>query len=213
MSIPVSDILLRLDDLMSDEDRIRWTADERIRWINDAGREIVLRRPAARSVTQNLTLVAGTYQTTPIGTAQLLDVTRNIKAGGAAGASVRITDRQIMDDSDPDWHSGRAGVTQHYMQDDRAPTTFYVYPPAVAGALVEVLLSVPPPAVTATTETVDMRAEFIGPIVDWCLYRMHSKDSEYSQGAVAMQHYSAFADAIGAPAAAAQQNSAKANSL
>lgn len=213
MGIPVSDILVRLDDLMSDEDRIRWSVNERIRWISDAGREIVLRRPAARAVTQNLTLVAGSYQTTPEGTAQLLDVTRNIKAGNIPGSAVRIADRQGIDDAEPDWHSAKASVTQHYMQDDRSPTTFYVYPPAVAGALVEVLLAVPPPAVTAQGDTIDMRAEFIGPIVDWCLYRMHSKDSEYSQGAVAMQHYSAFTDAIGSPAAAAQQNSAKANSL
>lgn len=213
MGILVSEILSRLDDLMSDADRIRWTLAERLRWISDAGREIVLRRPAARAVTQNLTLVAGTLQTTPEGTAQLLDVTRNIKAGSATGSAVRIADRQSIDDADPDWHGTRAGVTQNYMQDDRSPTTFYVYPPAVDGALVEVLLAVPPPAVDDAADTFDMRAEFIGPIVDWCLYRMHSKDSEYSQGAVAMQHYSAFADAIGSPAAAAQQNSAKANSL
>lgn len=213
MGIPVSDILKRLDDLMSDDERIRWSQDERIRWINDAGRELVLRRPAARALTQNLTLVAGTLQRTPEGTAQLLDVVRNIKANGSAGSVIRITDRQIMDDANPDWHSMRASTTHHYMQDDRTPTTFYVYPPAVEGAVVEVLLAVPPPPVSAVTDEIDMRAEFIGPIIDWCLYRMHSKDSEYSQGAVAMQHYSAFVDAIGSPAAAAIQNSAKANSL
>lgn len=208
MSIPVSDILSRLDDLMSDDDRIRWTVEERMRWISDAGREIVLRRPAARAVTQELTLIAGTYQTTPEGTAQLLDIVRNVP-----GPIVRITDRQGIDDAMPNWHNAKAAVTKHYMMDDRTPTSFYVYPPAAAGAKVEALLSVPPPSVASPDEIFDMRAEFIGPIVDWCLYRMHTKDSEYSQGAVAMQHYSAFSDAVGAPAAAAQQNSAKANSL
>ena len=213
MAILVSDILTRLDDLMSDADRVRWTQAERIRWICDAGQEIVLRRPASRALTQNLTLVAGTLQTTPVGTAQLLDITRNIKAGGAPGSIVRITDRQMMDDAAPDWHAAKAGPSQHYMQDDRSPTTFYLYPTAVAGAVVEALLAVPPPAVTAPTDTFDMREEFIGAVINWCLYRMHTKDSEYSQGAVAMQHYQAFADAIGSPAAAAQQNSAKANSI
>lgn len=208
MGIPVSEILLRLDDLMSDDDRVRWPVTERIRWICDAGREIVLRRPAARALTQNITLVAGTYQVTPEGTAQLLDIVRNIP-----GNIIRISDRQGMDDVMPNWHTAKAGPTKHYMIDDRTPTTFYVYPPAVAGSVVEALLSSPPPAVVAAGDIYDMRAEFMGPIVDWCLYRMHTKDSEYSQGAVAMQHYSAFSDAIGAPAAAAQQNSAKANSL
>ncbi len=213
MGIPVSDILLRLDDLMSDEDRIRWSVDERLRWVSDAGREIVLRRPAARALTQNITLVAGTFQTTPAGTAQLLDVIRNIKAGGAPGATIRISDRQSIDDVDPDWHSAKAGQTLHYMQDDRSPTTFYVYPPAVAGATVEALLAVPPPEVTDASDTLDLRDEFLGPVLNWCLYRCHTKDSEFAQGAIATQHYQAFTDAIGAPEAAAQQNSAKANSL
>lgn len=213
MGILVADILARLDNLMSDDDRIRWSQDERIRWICDAGQEIVLRRPAARAVTQQLTLIAGTYQTTPAGTAQVLDIIRNIKAGGAPGSIVRITDRQMMDDADPDWHSAKAAVSQQYMLDDRSPTTFYVYPPAAAGALVDALLAVPPPAVTASTDTFDMRPEFIGAIINWCLYRCHTKDSEYANGAVAQLHYSAFSDAIGAPASAAQQNSAKANSI
>lgn len=213
MGIAVADILTRLDDLMSDDDRIRWSVEERIRWICDAGQEIVLRRPAARSVTQQLTLVAGTYQTTPAGTAQVLDIIRNIKAGGAPGSIVRITDRHMMDDSDPDWHFAKSGTSLQYMIDDRSPTTFYVYPPAVNGALVEALLAVPPPAVDDAGDTFDMRPEFTGAIINWCLYRMHTKDSEYSQGGVAQFHYSAFNDAIGAPAAAEQQNSAKANSI
>jgi hypothetical protein len=44
------------------------------------------------------------------------------------------------------------------------------------------------------------------------IYRAHTKDSEYSQGAVAALHYQAFTDAIGAPAQAAQVNSATGNS-
>lgn len=213
MGIAVAEILARLDDLMSDDDRIRWSVEERIRWICDAGQEIVLRRPAARAVTQTLTLVSGTFQTAPAGTAQVLDIIRNIKAGGGPGSIVRITDRQLMDDSDQDWHFAKAGASQHYMLDDRSPTTFYVYPPAVANAQVDALLSVPPPAVTASTDTFDMRPEFIGAIVNWCLYRCHTKDSEYANGAVAQLHYSAFTDAIGSPAAAAQQNSAGSNSI
>jgi hypothetical protein len=213
MSIPVSDILSRIDDLMLDSDRIRWPVDERLRWITDAGREIVLRRPAARAVTQDITLVDGTYQSTPAGTAQLLDVIRNKTADGKPGKVVRIADRQIMDDADPDWHNEKAGDTIHYMPDDRSPTTFYVYPPAVSGAIVEALLSMPPPAVTSTSDTFEMRDEFMSAIVNWCLYRCHTKDSEFSQGQLATLHYSAFNDEIGSPAAIAQQNSAKVNSL
>jgi hypothetical protein len=211
-SILVSDLLSRLDNLMSDDDRIRWDVDERIRWFNDAGKEIVLRRPSARAVTQIMDLADGTAQAAPVGAAQVLDVVRNITAAGKASRAITLVDRHAMDRADPNWHDDDADVTQHYMIDERSPTSFYVWPPAVEGALVEVLLSVPPPEVFEATDRIDLRPEFINAIINWALYRCHSKDSEYAMGAVAAQHYQAFTDAIGAPAQAAQVNSATGNS-
>lgn len=210
MAIPVTDLLARLDNLMNDDDRVRWDVTERLHWINDAAREIVLRRPAARSVTQALTLAAGTLQTAPVGAAQVLDITRNLVAG-QPGRVIRITDRQLLDDAMPDWHTAKAGLTKHFTYDERTPTTFYVYPPANAGATVEALLSMPPPAVDANG-TLDMRAEFINAIINWALFRCHTKDSEFSQGAMAAQMYQAFMDAIASPDQAVQTNSPKGNS-
>jgi len=212
MGILVSDLITRASDLMSDEDLVRWPEDERIRWINDAARAIVVRRPGARAVQTTLTLTAGTYQTTPDRTTQVLDVIRNVNANGSAGRAIRIADRQALDDADPDWHSADQEVTQNYVVDDRAPTIFYVYPPAVAGAKVDALLGQVPPVVTQPTETLDMREEFGEAIVEFMLFRCHTKDSEYANGAVATMHYQAFSDAIGVPAQVAQANSATGNS-
>lgn len=213
MAIPVSEALLRLDNLMSDDDRIRWDEAERIRWFNDATKEIVLRRPAARAVTLTVTLAAGSRQSAPAGASQVLDITHNIKATGAAGKAVTITDRNLLDRTAPTWRSAKAGETRHFMIDDRDPTSFAVYPPAVNGAQVEGLFSQPPDDVSEPTDSIDMRTEFIGAIINWALYRCHTKDSEYANGAVAAQHYQAFTDAIGAPAAAAVQNSPQGNSV
>jgi hypothetical protein len=163
-------------------------------------------------VTKLIALDPGTFQQAPQGTSQVLDIVRNIRSDGKPGKAVRITDRQQMDAVDSDWHAGRAGETRHYMIDERSPTAFYVYPPAVEGALVEALLAEPPPAVTAITDSIDLRVEFTGAILNWAMYRCHTKDSEYSQGQTAALHYQAFTDAIGAPAQAAQANSAHANS-
>lgn len=211
--IPVADLLRRLDAMMGDDDRIRWPQGERIDWFNDAGSEIVLRRPAARAVTEHLALAAGTLQAASDGTSQVLDIVRNIKASGAAGRAIRLVDRQSLDDADPDWHSAKAGETRHYMIDERNPTSFHVYPPAINGAKVEALLAKPPPKVALETDTIDLRPEFINAILNWAMYRCHTKDSEYSQGATAALHYQAFTDAIGAPAQAAQVNSATGNSV
>lgn len=210
--IKVSDLLRRFQTIMLDAKAARWSITEAIDWMNDAASEIVLRRPAARAVTEQVPLEAGSFQRASNGSAQVLDVMRNIGPDGKPGRTIRIADRQQIDDTNPNWHSLRASTTRHYMIDERSPTTFYVYPPAADGAVVEMLVSKPPAQVTAAGDTIDMRPEFINAILNWMMYRAHTKDSEYSQGAVASLHYQAFTDAIGAPSQAAQLNSATGNS-
>lgn len=211
VKISVADLLRRLSNMMNDEQKTRWTEEEQIDWFNDAAREIVLRRPSARAVTELLALGEGTYQQCAQGTTQLLNVVRNIGPTGKPGRAISIGDLQQLDRADPDWHSLTPGTTRHYMVDERNPTAFYVYPPAVDGALVEVLVALPPPKVSSAEDSIDMRIEFINAILNWAMFRCHTKDSEYAQGAVATLHYEAFTDAIGAPAQAAQMNSATGN--
>lgn len=210
--IKVADLLRRFKAIMMDPKSTRWNTAEAIDWINDAASEIVLRRPAARAVTEIIDLAQGTYQGTSQGTAQLLDVVRNIRPDGSPGSAIRIADRQQIDDIEPSWHRRRAAPTRHYMIDERSPTTFYVYPPAQLGAKVEVLVAKPAPPVVLEIDTLDLRMEFINAILNWMMYRAHSKDSEFSQGNMAALHYQAFTDAIGAPSQAAQLNSATGNS-
>lgn len=212
VGIPVGEILRRFQTIMMDPKGVRWSIQEAIDWINDAAGEIVLRRPAARAVTEQVLLVAGTYQIASDGSAQVLDVMRNIGTSGKPGRAISIADRQQIDAVEPDWHAKRAGPTRHYMVDERSPTSFYVYPPAQDGSMVEMLVSKPPPKVNEMGDILDLRPEFMSAILNWMMYRAHTKDSEFSQGNVAALHYQAFTDAIGAPAQAAQVNSATGNS-
>ena len=212
VGIPVADVLRRFQTVMMDAKSVRWSESEAFDWMNDGASEIVLRRPASRAVTEQVQLVAGTYQIASDNSAQVLDVVRNIGANGMPGRPVRIADRQQIDDAEPNWHSLRPAPTRHYMIDERSPTTFYVYPPAVDGAIVEMLVSKTPPKVESVNDRIDMRPEFINAILNWMMYRAHSKDSEYSQGNMAALHYQAFTAAIGEPAQVAQVNSATGNS-
>lgn len=212
IGIPVADILRRFQTVMMDAKSIRWSQQEAFDWMNDGASEIVLRRPASRAVTEQVQLVSGTYQIASDNAAQVLDVMRNIEASGKPGRPISIADRQQIDRAEPDWHNRRAGPTKNYMIDERSPTTFYVYPPAVDGAIIEMLVSKTPPKVVALEDRIDMRPEFINAILNWMMYRAHSKDSEYSQGNMAALHYQAFTAAIGDPAQVAQVNSATGNS-
>lgn len=192
MPFPVSDVLSRVSIILNDEDFVRWPKEELIDWLNDGAAEIVIRRPSAHAVTESVPLVAGVLQALPDGGIQLLDIPSTTD-----GYAVRRTDRQLLDDQYPGWRRAKASRTKHYTYDERTATAFYVYPPAVAGASVELFYSLPPAAVASDTDTLDLDRVYLSPLVSFILYRALSKDSEYADGALAVAHYSAFGDALG----------------
>ena len=195
MPIRAGDVITRAQLVLNDNDPpyVRWEQPEMFGWLNDAACEVVIRRPAARAVTGTISLVAGTKQAIPTGGLELLDVVRNV-----GGRSVRRTDRQLLDDSAPDWHSMKPSSTvRQYTFDERTPTIFYVYPPAKAGVQIEALYSEAPPAVAAEDDELDLDRAYIGPLVSYILYRALAKDSEFANGALAAAHFQAFTEALG----------------
>lgn len=195
MPINVGDVFTRTAIVLNDEDHVRWTQDELFLWLNDAASEVVIRRPAARSITQELTLIEGPLQTLPEGAIQLLDVTRN-----KPGRPISRVMRRLLDDQFPDWYDlspARTKAIKHYTLEDIAPTQFYVYPPAKAGLKVEATYSAAPPVVSSVNDNVLLDRAYIGPLVSYILYRALAKDSEFANGAVAMTHFQAFNEALG----------------
>lgn len=214
MPIPAAEIIRRVGAILQDEDHVRWTVPELLEWINDGARETIVRRPAARAVTADLTLAAGTKQALPASGVQLLDVVRNLGDGTKPGRVIRRIDRQLLDDQDPDWHTARPkAVIKHFMFDERSPKTFYVWPPAIAGTHVEALYSELPPTITAEGDTLDMGAEYLNVLVSYGVYRALSKDSEFANGTVAALHYQAFIDAVTDSSAQTTANSPNQNSV
>lgn len=197
--IPVIAIDSRISDIMKDDDHTRWSLAERIRWANEAMGAILTRRPAAFATTTIKDLVAGTHQT--VTSAQVLDVIRNIGANGTTpGRSIRRTDRQLLDDSNPEWHKlKQKGEIRSYTFDDRVPKTFYCYPPAIAGTKVEVLEAVLPPEVAEDDADgeFDIGFEYLEAVVNYVCYRANSKDSEDANAQVAGSFYSAFETSLG----------------
>ena len=193
MPIPVSEITSSAAIALQDEDHVRWPLTELYRWINQGAAEIVLRRPAARSLTEDVPLVLGTLQKIPSGGIELLDIPRN-----AAGGPVRLIDRQLLDDTVPTWHTMKpAASIKHYSFDERTPTTFYVYPPAREGIAVQMLYSAAPPEIAGIDESIDLDRAYLGPMVSYVLYRAYAKDAETGNAQLAVAHLGAFNDALG----------------
>ena len=197
--ILVSDILAKVGHLMLDPDHVRWTEAEIIGWTNESAGAILTRRPAAFSRRSVHTLVAGTLQSIPTGGSMLLDIVRNVGADGVKpGEAIRRTDRQLLDDSDANWHSAKPKSTvKQYTFDDRAPTVFYVYPPVTAGVKIEMFDAALPPAVATVSDQLDINAEYAEAVVNYVAYRCNIKDSEYSSPAAAVNYYQAFEAALG----------------
>lgn len=200
MALLVTELFSRIDDLLLDFDRVRWTETERLRWANEAMGAILTRRPQAFSRREVMPLVAGASQAIPAGGSMLLDVVRNMGANGTTpGRAIRRTSRAILDDADRDWYSMTpASEIKNYTFDERLPEGFYVYPPAVAGTQVELVYTKLPATVTSNTGSFDIGPEYMEAVVNYVCYRCNSKDSEYANGAqVAAGFYQAFEASLG----------------
>ena len=206
MGILVQDIADRATDLLLDKERsdedARWTDAELVRWINDFRIAAITRLPSAFAITAVRTLAQGTKQAIPDDGTMLFDVVRNLANDGVTpGRAIRRTDRQAIDDYDPDWHSATpASTISQFTYDDRAPNVFFVNPPAVAGTKVEILSPAIPAAGSAMKDTIDIGLQYMEAIVNYVAYRAKSKDSEYANAAEAAAYYGAFTEALGVKA-------------
>lgn len=185
-TITAQAIIDKAQIILQDTTAVRWSESELLGWLNDGQREIVALRPDAYSKIANVTCVAGTKQSIPTSDGlRLLDVIRNMGAGGSTpGLAIRKVPRQIMDGQTPDWHSsGSSATIKHYVFDERAPKTFYVYPPATVGTQLEILYAAAPADVSAIGNTITLDDIYMTPLMDYILYRAYSKDTEYAGNA------------------------------
>lgn len=207
----VREVIGRVEDVLQDSN-VRWPRLELQEWLNEAYRQITLHRPDANSAAGTFTCAAGSRQVLTTGfsdATRLLDVIRNMAAGSNKKV-IRQVDRAILDDQRPGWHNEAQTINiEHYTFDPRQPKEFFVYPPALGTAEIEVLYSsVPSPHALsesnldpdgADTTVINVDDIYQSALVDWMLYRAYSKDAEYGANeARAMASYQAFMQGIGA---------------
>lgn len=211
-TIRVRDVIARVEDILQDTN-IRWPRLELQRWLNESYLSIILVRPDANTQSGTFTCEAGTRQNLIHPTngfpaaLRLIDIVRNL-APSSNKRVVRQVVRHILDDQRPAWHSEDESINiQHFMFDPRLPKEFLVYPPALAGAQIEVVYSSPVAEHTlnesdldpdgANNTVINLDDVYMGPIIDWILYRAYSKDAEYgANDGRAQKHYQAFVTAI-----------------
>lgn len=197
--LPVSVIVERCGIMLLDTSHTRWPVAELISWINECMGAIMNRRPQAFARTEVVQLQAGTRQIVPEGSSLLLDIVRNIAVDGVTpGRSVRRVDRQLLDDVNPDWHTSTPKqAIKHYTFEDRAPTTYYVYPPAIAGTRIEILHALMPDEVLTEADSLQIGIEYAEAVANYVCYRCNIKDSQEANAQIAAGFYAAFQEALG----------------
>lgn len=206
MTIAAQSLVRRVVETLQDNTSVRWPVSELVRYLNDGQREIVLYRPDAMVTNATVTLAAGSKQALPSNGSKLIEVVRNNSA--SSKRAVRLVNREILDAQAPNWHN-ITGVAEvlHFMYDPRDPKVFYVYPPALDTAAVDLVYSALPTDITepadgstytAVTGNISVPDIYGNVLQDYMLYRAYSKDSEYAGNAArATAHYQAFANALG----------------
>ena len=205
MTITAQSIIHRVVLTLQDPTSVRWPVPELARYFNDGQREIILQRPDASSETVTLALVAGTKQTLPTSGAKLLTVMANTSSTKRA---VYLIERKWLDMQTPGWHAlTGSNEILHFMYDERDPTIFYVYPPALNTASLEISISTFPADITvpadgsqytAVTGNMALPDIYGNALQDYILYRAYNKDAEYTANAQRVAaHYGAFANALG----------------
>lgn len=205
-----TDILHRVRTLIQDSGAVRWSTAELMGWLNEAYGAIVNLRPDASAGVTEFQCAPGTRQQllpTLSRASRFLDAVRNTSPLSRGGAISELA-RDKLDTQRRFWHAETATVDlEYYLFDPRLPTAFQVYPPAVAGAAIELVYAfVPAPhAVDAVDEAIKLDDAYTGALVDYIVYRAYSKNAEYATDtARAMTHYQAMQAALGMKAAGDQ---------
>lgn len=211
-------LISKAQTLLQDTTSVRWSLTELQWWLNDAYREAVNMRPDVNTIVGEFACAAGPRQditATFAAALRIVEVTRNT-ASTSNKRSVRLVNRQALDDQFRDWYAAaQSDSIQLYVFDPRVPKQFMVYPPATTAARLEVVYSAVPAAHTltapqlsdpSTAEVIRIDDSYANALIDYILYRAYVKDASVSANAArAVAHYQAFQTAL---TGAAQVNAA-----
>ena len=174
MAVSVQTIINNARVLLQDTDAggIRWVDSELIAWLNEATAEVVRIHPEANSKNVDMPLVAGTKQRIPNDGVQLINVVRNVGAGGAPGRVIRLIDHNIMNNERPEWHMDpQQPVVTRFTFDQKDPFTFYVYPPNNGSGQVTLVYSGAPDVVSQLSDSLPIPDIYAAPVVNYICFR------------------------------------------
>lgn len=147
-TILAKDILDRAATMLGDPTHVVYPWTDKLKWLNDAQREIVLVCPDASTKNEPVQLTAGaTKQTIPAAGIKFLKLIRNMGADGAAPGDIIDSVAEAEMNQRRGWHTATPATSiMHYIEIPNDNRNYYVYPPVHASTdvYVEILYSCAP---------------------------------------------------------------------
>lgn len=196
--------------LLSDQTNVRWLRTELLAYLNEAMRQVTLVQPQSNNTTASVALVEGTRQTLPTGGWMLLDAYRNMGTGAVPGRAVRGVSRSLMDAFDPSWHTARkTKVVKAFIVDAQDKTHYWVSPPSDGTNFLEINYAIAPTPLTVEGSNIPLNDIYSAALIEYMLYRAHSKPVDGSGGpTVASAYLANFGALLGVKDASEQANNA-----
>lgn len=179
---PATQVFAEVRIPLQDPTGIRWGNEELLMYLNRAQLDIHRARPDTTATIKPTSLRAGVRQTLPAEASSLIDIPCN-----SGGAAITKVNKYLLDSVEPNWRARTASPTvQHFMHDMRTPRQFDVFPPAGAGARVDIEYSAYPTTVALTgggDGNVSLAPQWVPALCHLVLYYAWSKDAEYANNA------------------------------
>lgn len=175
-----SELIAQASELAQDESNVTWSVAQALRWLNEAQRSVASVRPDSSISTASALLIVGTKQ--KISGRRIMGITRNMGSDGlTCGKAIRLVERGVKDDFNPDWHCDDPSlVVKEYIYDERLPQDYWVWPPVSPSAdvYIEVLESVDPADVSSSADVITLNDIYAPSIIEWMAYRFFARDAE-----------------------------------
>lgn len=202
------DVLTRLQEKLNDTGAVRWPDAEHFRAMNDALQAILEARPDLFETYAYVDTVEGSKQTVPADCYRLFDVISNCDATDARVSGITSIDRSVLDRHVRNWIVLDADdEADHWMQDERENTRFYLVPgqPATGRGKLELRYAARPATITASGNALGIDEEVINTVYNFCMHRALEKDEKFAGSQVAEAYFGKFANFIAAKSAGDEQ--------
>ncbi len=200
MAITATAVLDRAEKTLLDETNVQWARAELLDYLNAGARFVCLHKPDAYIRNEAILLTTSeTRHELPAGGYQLIDIIRNMGAGGVTiGGAIRQIERNHLDHTNIDWHTVTDTKVQHFMFDKRDPKVFWTYPRVTSTHYVQASFSAVPDAVLDnSSDVIPIDDVYETPLYYFVLAMAYIKNSKRGDINKGNAYFTMFANSLG----------------